>query len=94
MDEFVNSQKYGNEEIQKGTDGTGNMEGVHHVHTICHGPNCEVMGEQHDAKSPKEDDEKDMENEGEHGSLPNEDMKDEEKGEHKGAYPGFIRKIR
>jgi hypothetical protein len=94
MDEFVNSHKYGDEEIEKGVDGEGEMKGVHHYHA--HNEDCSEMPGENDHilhRYPHNDQEKDKEDEGEHSYSKN-DMEDEEKAEHEGKYPGFVRTIR
>ncbi len=64
---------------------------VDHYHA--HTKECEDCGHMLEKHSyPREDDEKGMENEGEHG-YPKEDNA-EEKGDHEGKYPGIIRKMR
>lgn len=85
MSDFSNGP--GNTELEKGTNGDG---GVDHYHA--HGSNCEDMGHVlHD--SPAQINDKDSENNDEEGAI-GQNTENTQKGEHDGAYPGFIRKIR
>lgn len=86
-------QDIGNLAARPFEDNAESNKEVDHYHA--HGKGCEDLGHhlcngKHEL--PHEVYEKDKENEGEHG-YPEEDT-EEEKGDHKGEYPGFIRKIR
>lgn len=64
---------------------------VDHYHA--HGKGCEDMGHnliKHSSDEVKDDE---AEDKNDHG-LPEQTIENEEKGEHTGAYPGMIRKIR